>query len=363
MKSTFNYLVTAFFTSYLTKERGLSENTIASYSDGIRLLLLHACDHFAIKPEQIEIKHISFEMIIDFLDHIEKNRGNCAATRNQRLAAFKAFFQFVARREPEMTHMNERVHAIKPKKHNTSPPPSLTVEEVRAILDETDCDTLIGLRDKVIIQLLYNTGARVQEIADLKISDLELGKRPVATLTGKGGKTRIIPIMRETAELVAEYLEFRKHKGVSSDFLIVNIRDQAMTRFGIEKRIDIHAKAAADKCPSLKGRKITPHVFRHTTALHLIESKNDITIVKEWLGHADLKTTSQYIEVSIERKQRALEKMRSPVATSKCQHQRPNWRQPSILEYLSGISNQARYVARKTQKTLQLEQAPNALAT
>ena len=344
MKSTFSDLTTKFFYSFLAAERGVSKNTMASYSDSLRLLIRYLCDRFKIEPEQIKIERITDEIIIDFLNHIEKEKGNSISTRNQRLAAIKTFFHFIARKKPEMMHMNECVQAIRPKQQQHTPPSSLTRDEIKAILNAADSSTVIGMRDKLIILLLYNTGARVQEICDLKLSDIILEKAPSIKVTGKGRKTRIIPIWRKTADIIIRYIDLRKEKEIDSEYLLVNIRGEAMTRFGIGRRIEHYAKKASEQCISLKNRNITPHVFRHTAALHILESGSDITIIKDLLGHVDLKTTSQYLEVSISRKQKALEKFPAPGLDTEPKDKELIWKKPDILKYLTKISNM-RYVA------------------
>jgi site-specific recombinase XerD len=343
MTFTFSRLVTRFFTSYLPAERGLSENTIASYSDCMRLLVEYLCKRFCLQPEHLETEMLTCELVVEFLNHLEKERVNGPDTRNQRLAAIKAFFHFLARAIPELMHANERIQAIRPKKTDHLPPPSLTVAEVTAIIASPDPSTLLGARDKALLQILYNTGARVQEIADLSISDLRFDTPAIVTLTGKGRKTRTVPLWEETAKIISHYLQLRNQSAIHSNHLFLNVTFKPMTRFGIGRRIEKHGESAAAQCPSLRKRRTTPHLFRHACALHLIESGNDITIVKDWLGHADLKTTSHYVEVSIERKRKALEKM--PAPGSSTTPEEPKWKEPALMALLSRLSRKARYVA------------------
>jgi site-specific recombinase XerD len=257
------------------------------------------------------------------------------------------FLHYAARENPELMLPNERIQAIRSKKTDHKPPPSLTVEQV--ILDSIDTAPLIGLRDKALIQLLYNTGARVQEIADLRISDLRFEKPATVTLTRKGRKTRTIPLWDETVQHIQAYLQAREYAGIQSEHLFLNNKRDPITRFGIGRRVEHHGKKAAEKCPSLNGLKITPHVFRHTTALHLIETGSDITIVKEWLGHADLKTASQYVEVSVARKRDALEKLPPPGNGE--QVEMPQWKEPGILEFLTSLSGKSKLCCDIPRKT------------
>lgn len=343
MNITFSYLVSTFFTSHLSAELGLSPNTVASYSDCMKLLVRYACQRLGSKPETIDLRSIKGELILDFLAALEKERGNRPATRNQRLAAIKTFFHFLSRNVPELMHQNERIQAIKLKKTDHRPPPSLSVEEVAAILAGPDPETLLGARDQALLQLLYNTGARVQELADIRVADLHVELPATVSVTGKGRKRRVIPLWQETVQLLSRYLEFRKQAGIESEHLFLNTQGEPMTRFGIGRRVALHAKAAVARCCTLKARKISPHTFRHTTALHLIEADNDITIVKDWLGHADIKTTSQYVEVSVERKRKALEKL--PPPDGGLPPESPQWKQPALMEFLTRCSRKVRYVA------------------
>lgn len=343
MNITFGYLVTSFFTSYLAAEQGLSSNTIASYSDCMKLLVNHICKRFGIETEAIDIQTVSPEIILEFLDCIENERNNCPATRNQRLAAIKAFFHFLSRNVPELMHQNERIQAIKLKRTEHLPPPSLSVDEVAAIIQVPDPATILGARDKALLQVMYNTGGRVQELADLKVADLHLDAMATITLTGKWKKTRIIPLWPETVEILSHYIQVREHAGIESDHLFLNTKKEPMTRFGIGRRLDKHARTAATQCPSLSGRRVTPHVIRHTTALHLIEAGNDITIVRDWLGHADIRTASQYVEVSVERKRKALEKL--PPPDGDMPPEEPKWKQPDLMTFLAKCSRKERYVA------------------
>lgn len=343
MKITFSYLVTTFFTAHLSAELGLSPNTVASYSDCMKLLVNYLCERLELKPEAINIQMISPERVLDFLDYIEKKRENATTTRNQRLAAIKTFFHFLARKVPELMHANERIQAIKLKSKDHSSPPSLTVEEVDAILACPDSGTLLGARDKALLQLMYNTGARVQELADVTIADVRFEVPTTVTVTGKGRKTRVIPLWEETVEILAYYLEYRKHVGIESEHLFLSGRGGPMTRFGIERRVALHAQAAVAACLSLEGRNITPHTFRHTTALHLVEAGNDIFVVRDWLGHAHINTSSQYVEISVDRKRKALEKMPPPDGGKP--PETPQWKQPAYMDFLTRCSRKDRYVA------------------
>ena len=219
MKYTFSYLVTTFFTSYLRSEQGFPENTIASYSDCFKLLIQYVCEQLNIKLEAINIEMIDRELLLGFLSNLESKRKNGISTRNHRLAVVKTFFHFVARTDPGLMHQNELIQTIKSKKTDYRPPPSLTTDEVTAIIAAPSIESLLGARDTAILQMLYNTIARVQELVDLDIADIHFEGPPSVTLTGKGSKTRIVPLWDETVKIINHYLSVRKCEGIESDHL------------------------------------------------------------------------------------------------------------------------------------------------
>ena len=333
---TFSYIVTSFFHKYLIAERGLAANTIRSYSDVMQLLLTFAGARFKVEREDLRLDHLDRDLIVDFLDDLEKTRGNEVSTRNQRLAAIKTFFHFLAASVPELMQLNATVQAISEKETHRQPPPSLSVTEVDAILAQPGTSHLLGARDRALVQRFYNSGGRVQELADLTLAQLRDDPHPTVALTGKGGKTRVLPIWPETLETINHYLDLRQRVGIVSEHLFLSVRDQPMTRFGIGRRVKKLAQQAAETCPSLRDRKVTPHVFRHTTALQLIEAGNDIGVVRDWLGHADIKTASGYLEVSLRRKREALAKFPLPAGAEP--PELPQWKQPKLMEFLSNLS-------------------------
>ena len=361
MKSTLSNLVTRFFCSYLPNERGLSENTLASYSDCFRLLINYACDQLKRQPEQLDMADFTREFILGFLDYLERKRKNKVSTRNQRLAVIKTFFHFAARTAPEVSQLNSSIQTIARKKNEHCPPETVSESEIEAIIGSPDSTSLLDVRDKAILQVAYNSGARVQEIADLQVTDARLNAPLTVTLTGKGSKTRVVPIWPETASLISNYLELREQHGIHSEHLFLSNTAEPLTRFGIAKRFRKHGENAADRCPSLQNRRIHPHIFRHTTALRLADAGNDITAVQEWLGHADMRTSSQYFEISIERKRQALEKFPPPDAGPT--DQKPAWKKSEMMTLLTRLSNKARYVANTSPGNTPVEAPPASSAT
>lgn len=342
MNLSFSHLITNFFTVYLASERGLSENTIASYSDCMKLLVNYACRQCGVGPEELTMDMFTSELILAFLDYTETSRRNCEATRNQRLAAIKSFFSFLARTIPELMEINARIQAIRAKKTDHFPPPSLTREEIDAIIATPDPETLLGARDRALLQLMYNTGARVQELADQTVADIRFETPGEITLTGKGRKRRVVPLWSRTAELLQHYLKLREQAGIYSEYLFLNNRGNPMTRFGIGRRTQLHADTAAADCPSLHQRRVTPHVFRHTTALHMVEADIDVFNIRDWLGHENISTTNKYVEINIERKRAALEKV--PPPTNSAPPEQPQWKTPEVMNFLNRLSRKQHYV-------------------
>jgi site-specific recombinase XerD len=281
--------------------------------------------------DTIDLTDFSQDLILDFLDYLEKVRGNSANTRNQRLAVIKSFFRYVASQEPSFLDTCQNVCAISTKKHARKLIKSLNIEEIKAIINMPDTSAEAGARDHFLLSLLYHTGARVQELCDLKIGDIVTEKIPQVELTGKGKKTRVIPLQKETVSAMKHYMNFRE--GAKEDeHLFLNSDKAPISRFGVTYIIKKHSKQAVLECPSLEGICITPHIFRHTNALHLIQSGVDVLIVKEWLGHRSLKTTMTYINIDTEMKRKALELFPSPISSSA--NQKPAWKEPRIMTLL-----------------------------
>lgn len=339
--TTFGTFIVNFFRIFLANQNGSSKHTIASYSDCVKLLINYACETIAVSFDKLSIEAITDKLVLDFLDHLETTRNNAPQTRNQRLAAIKTFFRFLALQDPGLTETCDRICAIRAKRTEHSVIEPLELPEVQVFLQAPNSKTIWGARDSALLHLLYNVGARAQELADLKVKDLRLDVPLQISVTGKGKKQRIVPLWQETADAIRLYLDLREAKGISSDILFLNTRGEKISRFGINHIVDKYHKLSQKKCLSLKNKKVTPHTFRHTTALHLIQSGNDITVVKEWLGHADIKTSHLYVEIDIEMKRKALEKYKAPCGKNLNSNSTPLWQEPEILNYLENLSRQA----------------------
>lgn len=303
-------LVQNFFLKYLTMQRQLSPCTVASYRDSFRLLL----DYQEARTHRIAAQQCLEDWdaphILSFLDHLEKERQCCPRTRNARLAAIHCFMRYVSHEKPEFLALAGRVLAIPSKRHSRALVGYLTSEQVQAVLAAPDPNTQSGRRDRILLQLLYNTGARVSEIVALNREDLLPETCQTITLHGKGRKERTLPLWPKTARQLRDWLE-ELPPGPTTP-LFTNRFGARLSRFGIQKRLQEAAEKAAQVCASLRKRRVSPHVFRHTTAMHLLQSGVDLAAIALWMGHESPLTTHQYLEADLEMKKKILSHLRSP---------------------------------------------------
>ena len=332
----------AFFRCYLTNEKGSSQNTIESYSDCLKLFFLFASEQFKVEIDALSLIHLNESVVLNFLNYLEQVRKNSVTTRNQRLAVIKCFFRFLARHQPDFLKTCQKVCDISRKKEEQKVIRSLTKNEIDSIISMPNTSTLSGARDHLMLLLMYSTGARVQEICDLKIADLKTEKPSQVLLTGKGRKERITPIWPEVVTALEHYLNLRESYE-SEENLFLNNRGLPISRFGVDYIIKKYTAQAANLCSSLKDNVLSPHIIRHTTALHLIQSGVDIVTVKEFLGHKDVTTTMQYVEIDLDMKQKALALCPAPITNSV--ETKPQWKQASILKFLNSLcKKRKRYV-------------------
>ncbi len=339
MKTTLGHLIVSFFRSHLANHRGCSPNTIASYSDCIRLLLHYVCEQRQLPIDELSLEEITDERILGFLDHLEQVRGNSAVSRNQRLGAIKSFYRFLALQEPLLLPVCERVCAIRAKKTAHKLIPSLGTEQTQAILQAPDPGTAQGCRDRALLLMLHNTGARVQELCDLSVASLRLEKPAQVVLTGKGRKQRIVPLWPETVQALEQSILTRPQGHLRDQPLFLNLHGKPLSRFGVGYLVHRYTALAARRCPSLRTANVTPHTFRHTTALNLVQSSADIVTVRDWLGHADIKTTALYVQIDLETKRRALDQCPAPSLNPGTP--KPEWTQPPILKFLAQLSRRS----------------------
>lgn len=304
-KTDFTKALTSYFSTYLPETCGVSPNTCNSYRDAFKLLLLYFQEEKGVPANSIELRMLNRNLASDFLDWLEAQRKVSVTTRNQRLAAMKAFAHYVQYRNPEYLENCTDIIAMRPKKHEKPVIPFLTEEELKALLTQPDPSTRHGLRDLTLLSLLYDSGARVQEITDLKLKDIRLTNPAMATLTGKGRKARQVPLMKETCKLLDAYIRnFNLNSEPLTSPLFFNQKGQALSRYGITY---ILKKYVSQTELDSDTRKISPHVLRHTKAMHLLRAGVNMIYIRDFLGHVDISTTEVYARIDAEMKRKVFE--------------------------------------------------------
>lgn len=339
-------LIKLFFAHYLPIQRGLSAHTIASYRDAVRLLLRHRADTLRRCVDALYVEDLSAEAVLAFLDHLQGQRHCSAQTRNSRLAAVRSLFAFLGRQQPELLAQCQQVRAIPLKRATKRTVGYLEECEIHAILNAVDPASRTGTRDRALLMLLYNTGARVSELVTLNLQSLCLQGRFQVELQGKGNKSRTCPLWPETVAAIKAYLNQREPAQADEPRLLLNANGAAITRFGIRYVVAKYAASATEQCPSLVGKNVTVHTLRHTTAMHLLRAGNDIVTVSYWLGHADIKTTHIYLEIDMEMKRKMLDKAPPPSLADP-----PPWKQPGIIEWLNRLNRNPELCAARSQRT------------
>jgi site-specific recombinase XerD len=326
----------SFFNDYLSIQRGLSGNTILAYRDSLKLLFCFIADQSKKSVEDLLIEDLDQKAILDFLDHIETTKACSIKTRNARLSAIRTFFKFIAREEPVLLHQAQTVRSITKKREPHKAMDYLNNSEMSSILSSIDLRSKTGARDKALLLLMFNTGARVQEVVDLKLADLRLDSCEQVKLLGKGRKQRACPLWKDTVKALKLYLKTRSDRHKTQNSLFLNANGDELTRFGIRYIIKKFVSIAAKKCFSITNKNIGPHTLRHSTAMHLIQSGNDINMVSIWLGHADINTTHCYIELDLEMKKNMLANASPPEAGS---IENPEWKKDAVLSWLEALSS------------------------
>lgn len=327
---TFPLLLQDFFCQRLVAQRNASARTIASYRDTFRLLLRYAEKRLHKQPFALTLADLDVPLVVGFLDHLEKERRSCARTRNARLAAIRSFLRYASFRDPASLPQIQRVMAIPMKRFDRALVGFLDREEIEAVLHAPQSSTWSGYRDHVMLTTLYNTGARASEITALQVADLSLGRTASVRIRGKGRKERVVPLWKSTATALRRWL--RRVNQRPDAPLFPNRHGQPLSRSGIEDRLRAAVRSAAEQIPRLKGRRISPHTLRHTTAMHLLQSGVDITVIALWLGHESPATTHLYLEADLAMKERALQKLQSP--PSRTVRYRPTDRVLAFLDAL-----------------------------
>jgi len=284
--------LSAFLREYLPRERRTSPHTTETYAYAFELLVCYAADKFSCLPSELELFQLDSVLILGFLEHLERDRGNSPKTRNARLAAFKAFFRFLEFRSPVCLDQSRTIHAIPIKKCDETLVDYLTGEEMQALLDAPDLQSKTGLRDRAMLYLAFTAGLRVSELVGLKTGDCELHPYPSVRVLGKGRRERTLPLWKETAIAIRDWLAVR---GNSADELFLNARGTPMTRAGFEYVLSKHVKTARKEKPSIANKRVSPHVLRHSCAMHMLQATHDIRKVALWLGHSKLQSTEVYL--------------------------------------------------------------------
>lgn len=328
---SFATLVQAYFAEYLPQQRALSPQTIAAYRDAFVLFLEFAQDRLGKAPTAIALADMTPELITAFLNHLEQHRHNCVRSRNARLAALRSFLKFVGHRDVSSQQVVERGLGIPAKRFERPMFGYLSREEMLAVIDAPD-ETWIGQRDHVLFLMLYNTGARVSEVVGVKVGDVVLEERAAcAHLHGKGRKQRSVPLWRSTVKAVRAWLKQNPQLKPASP-LLPNRNGHAMTRTNVALRLALAVHTATQAYPDLEKRHVSPHVIRHTTAMHLLQAGVDISVIALWLGHESPVTTHQYVEADLAMKERALARLHEPDARIQ------RYRAPdSLIEFLKTL--------------------------
>jgi integrase/recombinase XerD len=336
LPNSFASMLRDFFSGHLPLTRGLSLRTIASYRDSFILLLRflsirHQCDVVGLN-----LGHFGPQDLIAFLDHLETDRKNSVATRNSRLAAVHSFARFVATRCPEAVESCQRLLAVPSKRGPVCAVEYLDAEEISAMFAAVDGQQRNSVRDGALLLTLFNTGARVQEILDIRPRDMQLQRPYLVHLYGKGRKERVCPLWPETVESLRALLALSPDAVENNTRLFCNHRGEPMTRFGVRYILRRYAQRAQVASPSLAAKRVHPHVYRHSAAVHLLRAGVDLVTISHWLGHASVETTNRYTAVDIETKREALNRAGpiTPVAGIDFS----SWRKDaSILDWLENL--------------------------
>jgi integrase/recombinase XerD len=314
--------LTNFLGEYLPAQRNVSQNTIRAYRDVFTLLLRYCRDQRGLSPEQLTLNLLDVPLVLAFLDHLETVRACGIRTRNHRLAALHAFFRYLQSEEPDRMVQCQQILAIPSKRCTRSTVDYLSKEDLTSILSQPDLTTVAGRRDVVLLSLLYDSGARVQELIDISARDVRLDSPAQIHLTGKGRKSRVVPLLDGTVHLLTEYM--REHRlnwpDRADSPLFSNRQGERLSRSGVRYILTKYVEKARKERLAII-RRITPHTMRHTKAMHLLQSGNPASVIQAILGHADIRSTDIYARANIEMKRAALEKAAEGSTSSRL----PSW--------------------------------------
>lgn len=323
-------LLQGFFYDWLVRQRDLSPHTIRSYRDTWKLFLRYAAERHGRPVTKLSLEDLSADQVLGFLDHVERNRKVTVGTRNCRLAALRSFFSYVASREPLAIAQCTAILHIPLKRTATRAPIQLEPREIDHIVSAIRTDTALGQRDHVLINFLYNTGARIQEALDVCPRDIRFERPPCVRLFGKGRKERLCPLWPETVALLKSLL--RRQPRADDEPVFINRYGRPLGPSGVRHKLALYVAEAIKATPSLQKKRVTPHSFRHAAAVSLVSAGTDVTVIRSWLGHANLDTTNLYAQANLAAKREALERLHPPPSRA------PRWkRERGILEWLENL--------------------------
>lgn len=322
----------AFFHEWMGKQRNLSHHTVCSYRDTWKLFLQFVAKHKRREVVELSLADLQASDVLAFLEHLEKDRKVSIGTRNCRLAAIHSFFAFVAHREPLTIAQCTAITRIPVKKGSRPAMCYMDAEEIAAILREPDRSSLEGQRDHALLAFLYNTGARIQEALDVCPRAIRFESPAQVELMGKGRKGRICPLWPETVDVLKALL--RRQPRADDEPIFVNRYGQPLGAAGVRFKLKQYVQAAARHVPSLATKRVTPHTWRHSVGVQLIAAGVDVTVIRNWLGHARLDTTNHYARANLETKRRALEQIDPSTKPGRP----PRWRRnPELLTWLDSL--------------------------
>jgi integrase/recombinase XerD len=327
-------LVESFFIEYLPRQRGASAHTVRSYRDALKLMFEFVAQRSGRGVASLELSHLDADAVTAFLDHIESERSNSAVTRNCRRAAIRSFFKHLVRNDLSHSQQYTRVLAIPSKKARQRPATYVEADDMRAIIAKPDRRTADGWRDYTLLLFIYNCGARVSEAAGVRWDDLQLVPPRQVRLRGKGKKERLLPLWRETADALHRLRGMTKMH--DQQHVFVNRHGQPLTRDGVAYILRKHVMTVARERPTLARMRVTPHVLRHSCAVALLQSGTDVTVIRDYLGHASVATTGRYITTNLQMKRDAMQNFwkHAGIEPARAKPWRPK---PDLLAFLQSL--------------------------
>lgn len=334
--SSVGQVLFSFFEDHLKVQKGLRPGSVKSYRDTLKLFLIYVASACHRPVTRLTLADLASERVLEFLRMIETERRNHVATRNQRLAALHTFYRYLAVHHPEILPEAERVEAIPSKRCPAPKTIFLEREEIDAIFKALPKDGALALRDRALLMLLYNSGARVQEVADLRVADVDLDGPLRVRLHGKGDKWRSCPLWPETVDLLKQWETVQS--GDKTLPLFTSRHFRPLTRFGIYKLVKRHTNSLDTGALDGKSNGVSPHVFRHSLAVGLLEQGVDVNVIRGWLGHVSLDTTHRYAEINLRTKQAAVLACLPPVDGLDTHRRRDGWhKDQDLLKWLSSL--------------------------